>query len=209
MAAIKERFARLSTFSHPVSLLVWLAIQLLVLLLGAMQVPLSEQFPRPAERLAAIEMLVAQIALGALLFPILMPNTAAVLVMAAATWPFLLLAGILSSTPIAHLLQAAAFVSLWLISLGTLSANTTSLRWKMWWVAVGATVAIGGAIAAYLRLDFGTGDIDGLSFGPIVGGIHVLSAAHGRIKAWLFIFAFLIIASAARFISMKLSRKPS
>src|ERR1051325_1322831 len=111
------RVARISTFSHPLSLLIWLVLQLLVLLLPVLQVQLSDEFPRPAEKLAIEEMVVSQIALSALLFPLLLRDFPSAIVMAATTWPFLLLAGLLSSTPAYPLLEAGAFVSIWIIAL--------------------------------------------------------------------------------------------
>src|SRR5436190_7527032 len=121
---------RISTFSHPVSLLIWLVLQLLVLLLPVLQVPLSDEFPRPAEKLALAEMVVAQMALAALLFPILMRDLSSAVVMAATTWPFLLLAGLLSSIPRPQLLEVGGFISLWVIALGLLRGE--SARWNAW-----------------------------------------------------------------------------
>ena len=190
-------------------MLIWLVLQLLVLLIPVMQVPLSEEFTRPAERLAIEEMLVAQIALSALLIPILMPTPAAVLVIAAATWPILQLAGVLSSAPPYRVVEAGSFVTVWIIALGLMGAGELSLRWRMWWAAVASTVSIGGAIAAYLRLEFGAGETDGLLFGPIVGALDVLHHSQDRWRGWIFLFAFLFVASTARITLMKVQRSRS
>ncbi len=209
MAEANQRLAGFTTFSHPVALLVWVGIQLGVLLLGVMQVPLSEEFPRPAEKMAATEMVVAQIAFGALLFPILMPTAGAVMVMVGATWPFLLLAGVLSSSPPYRMLEVGAFISVWIISLGIVGVGVSDLRWRMWWVGVGGAVSIGGAIAAYLRKEFGSGEVNGLLFGPIVGGIDVLNQSGDRLRAWGFVFAFLLVAAGVRLMRLKLARRGS
>jgi hypothetical protein len=192
---------RISTFSHPLSLLIWLGLQLLVLLLPVMQVQLSEEFPRPAEKLAAEEMVVAQIALSALLFSILMRDFSTVIVLAATTWPFLLLAGILSSTPPYRVLEAGAFVSIWMIGLGLLRID--SARCNAWPTAIVSTITIGGAIAAYLRAEFGSGEVDGLLFGPIVGAIDVLHGTVDRWRAWIVLPVFLIAAAAVRIVAAR------
>jgi hypothetical protein len=199
---------RFSTFSHPVSLLIWLVVQLLVLLIPVMQVPLSEEFTRPAEKLAVEEMLVGQIALSALLLPILMPTPATVLVIAAASWPFLQLAGVLSSTPPYRVIEAGVFVTLWIVSLGLISAWEGSRRWRMWCAAVASTISIGGAIAAYLRLEFGAGEINGLLFGPIVGALDVVHRSSDRWRGWIFISVFALVALAIR-VAMNVQRSRS
>jgi len=190
------RFSRLSTFSHPLSLLIWLGLQLLVLLLPVMQVQLSEEFPRPAEKLAIEELVVAQIGLSALLFSLLLRDFASALVIAAASWPFLLLAGLLSSTPPSRLLETGAFVSLWIVALAFLRTN--SIKSNAWATAIASTLAIGGAIAAYLRAEFSSGPIDGLVFGPIVGALDVLHKSDDRWKGWSLLLFFLIIATLFR-----------
>ena len=201
MPETKPGFERVSTFSHPVSLLIWLGLQLLVLLLPVMQVQLSDDFPRPAEKLAAEEMVVAQIAFSALLLPVLIRDFASALVIAATCWPFLLLAGLLSSTPPHRLLEVGAFVSIWIIGLGVL--RTDSPKWKAWATAITTTYAIGGAIAAYLRAEFGDGRIDGLLFGPIVAAFDVLHGSDDRWRAWIVLPIFLIAAGVLRIIAQR------
>jgi hypothetical protein len=187
---------RISTLSHPLALLIWLALQLLVLLLPVMQVQLSDEFPRPAEKLAAEEIVVAQVALSSLLFSVLVRDFSAAVVMAATTWPFLLLAGLLSSTPPYRLLETSAFISMWLIALGLLRVE--SVKWNAWATAIVSTIAIGGGIAAYLRAEFGSGEIDGLIFGPIVGALDVLHGFENRWRAWIILPVFLIAAGVLR-----------
>jgi len=177
-------------------LLVWLGLQLLVLLLPVMQVQLSDEFTRPAEKLAAEEMAVAQVGLSALLFGILMRDFSTAIVMAATGWPFLLLAGLLSSTPPYRLLEAGAFISIWIIALGLLRVD--SVKWNAWATAIVSTISIGGAIAAYLREEFGNGALDGLIFGPIVGALDVLHKSDDRWRAWSVLPIFLIAGGAVR-----------
>ena len=200
--AVGSTLNRISTFTHPLSLLIWLALQLLVLLLPALQVPLADEFPRPAEKLAIEEMVVAQIALSALLFPLLLRDFASGIVIAASTWPFLLLAGLLSSTSSHRLLEVGTFISLWITALGLL--RTESMKWNAWTSAIVSTIAIGGAIAAYLRAEFATGAIDGLLFGPLIGALDVLHKSDDRWKGWMLLSIFLIVAAVFRIVSHRL-----
>ncbi|HEV8604411.1 MAG TPA: hypothetical protein VGQ99_03540 [Tepidisphaeraceae bacterium] len=213
MAIVKAEnvggISRFTTFSHPGSLLIWLGLQLLVLLLPVMQVPLSEEFPRPGEKLAVEEMVVAQIALSALLLPVLMPSPAAVMVMAATTGPFLQLAGVLSSSPPYRLIEVSGFVSTWIIALGFLGAGPMRPRWKIWAAAATSEISIGGALAAYLLRDFGSGDMIGTGFGPIVSAIEVLYGMEDRWREWFFIFGFLIAVAVARLIAIRFARRSS
>ncbi|HEV8292552.1 MAG TPA: hypothetical protein VGP94_11545 [Tepidisphaeraceae bacterium] len=199
---MSSRFNRISTFSHPLSLLIWLALQLLVLLLPVMQVRLSDEFPRPAEKLAAEEMVVAQIALTALLLSVLIRDFASALVIAATSWPFLFLAGLLSSTPPYRLLEAGAFISIWIIALGVFRTDAT--KWNAWATAIVATYSIGGAIAAYFRAEFGTGAIDGLLFGPMVGALDVLHGSDDRWRGWVVLPVFLMLAGMPRIVAHRL-----
>ena len=199
VSEVKGRLARSSTFSHPLSLLVWLGLQLLVLSLPVMQVQLSDEFTRPAEKLAVEEMAVAQVGLSALLFGILMRDFSTAIVMAATSWPFLLLAGLLSSTPPYRLLEAGAFISISIIALGLLRVD--SVKWNAWATAIVSTFAIGGAIAAYLRAEFGNGAVDGLLFGPIVGALDVLHKSEDRWRAWIVLPIFLIAGGAIRIVA--------
>jgi hypothetical protein len=205
VAEVKGAIARFSTFSHPLSLLIWLGLQLLVLLLPVMQVQLSEDFPRPAEKLAAVEMVVAQIALSALLFPILLQNFATAMVMAATTWPFLLLAGLLSSTPSYRSLEAGAFISIWMIALGALRVD--SAKSNAWMSCIVSAIAIGGACAAYLRAEFGSGEISTSFFGPIVSALDVLHGVDDRWRSWMVLPVFLMAAGVLRFVSYRVSTR--
>jgi len=187
---------RISTFSHPTSLLVWLALQLLVLLLPVLQVPLSDEFPRPAERLAIEEMVIAQIALSSLLLSYLLRDMAATFVIAASTWPFLLLAGLLSSTSSHRLLQVGAFISIWLMALGLLRSD--SRKWNAWTTSIISTISIGGALAAYLRSEFSSGPVNGLLFGPIISALDLLHGPDNHFQSWLILPLFLIVATVLR-----------
>jgi hypothetical protein len=159
-------------------------------------VPLSDEFPRPAEKLAAEEMIIAQIALSSLLLSYLLRDMAATLVIIASTWPFLLLAGLLSSTPPYRLLEVGVFISIWILTLGLLRSD--SPKWNAWATALVSTISIGGGIAAYLRSEFSSGPVNGLLFGPIIGVLDLLHGPHNRWQTWLILPIFLMVAAVLR-----------
>ena len=196
---------RISTFSHPLSLLIWLVLQLLVLLLPVLQVQLSDQFPRPAEKLAADEMVVAQIALSALLFPILLRDFSTAIVLAATTWPFLFLAGLLASTAPHRLLEVGAYILIWMLALALLHVD--SARSNALTCAIASTIAIGGAIAAYLHAEFSSGEMNPLLFGPIVGALDVLNGSPQRWRAWIVLPIFLTAAAVLRIVTHRLGTR--
>src|SRR5437763_7314657 len=70
-------------------LLVWLIVQLLALALAAARVPLSAHFVQPGEALAIEEMLVAQFAASAMLFPFLLRDARCCVAMIVTAAPML------------------------------------------------------------------------------------------------------------------------
>lgn len=142
------------TSSHLPPLLLWLALQLLVLLLPVFQIRLSDDFPRPAERLAIQEMLLLQTTAAGLLFPCLLPTLATTLILIAAAWPFILLAGILSSTPPLPLLFAGAYLSTWLLLLGLWQQILSSPKQRLTACALATALTLGGPLLGYLQAEF-------------------------------------------------------
>jgi hypothetical protein len=148
--------AATSAHDHPLTgpLLVWLALQLLALLIPLLRVPLAAGYPRPAELLAAHVMVVTQVTASALLFPWLLRNRASAIAAVATTWPFAALAGAVSGLPPMRALSAGSYVTAWMVA---------------WWAwpefaparARGAAVAAASLLAAgslalfYLWLEFG------------------------------------------------------
>src|SRR4029453_12234091 len=108
------RVGRPPTSPHLSPLALWLAVQLLALLLPVLQVPLSDEFPHPIERFALREMLAVQISFAALLFPLLFRSPGSAGCVLFASWPFLFLAGFLASTPLLHIVISGAYLSCWI-----------------------------------------------------------------------------------------------
>jgi hypothetical protein len=184
------------TSSHFLPLILWLGVQLLALALAAMQVPLSDQFPRPAERMALDEMLVAQVLAATLLFPMLLPSAGATVLLIAATWPFLQLAGVLSSAPAKSIVVGGCYVGSWLLVLRLFRSALRTQKAELTGVAVATAIALGGAMMWYLRAEFALDTpaapfVAGSTLGPIVG---VLSAVHGN-AGWASVWGPMAVAA--------------
>ncbi|MGA2497765.1 MAG: hypothetical protein ABSH20_08495 [Tepidisphaeraceae bacterium] len=137
-------------------LLLWLALQFGVLFLAGLQTPLSDKFTRPAERRAIEEMLVAQIAVSSLLFPVILDGLWATLAAIATAWPMLALAGVLSVRSTGEVVRGATYVSLWIGLLGVWSWILPGRRSRLIGCAVAAGLSIGGGLLAYLQIEFDT-----------------------------------------------------
>jgi len=134
-------------------LLAWLAIQLAVLSIGAIRLPLWARSGRQPQYLALPEVIIADIAIGTLVFPML--KRAGGLSIILVTLPFLQLAGILSATPAAPLIWVEIGVVLWQVGLSLWSAAVRSTHDQMVIVAILSCIVIGGPIASYLVREFG------------------------------------------------------
>ena len=190
--------------SHIGPLTAWLAIQLALLLLPVLQVPLADQFTRPAERAALEVMLVGQVLFAALLFPWLLRSAGAAVMMAAASWPFIQLAMVLSSADAGTAVWASAYATAWIAALAGWRYVLRKRRHQLAGVAAAMLLCAGGAALWYLRAEFvrnsggaqwGT---DAL-LGPVVGVLAVASG-HGQ-NAWLAMAGLVIATAAATFIS--------
>jgi len=159
------------------ALLLWLTLQLGVLSLAAGQVRLSDHFPRPAEGMALVEMVVVQIAFSAMLAPILFRDIGVAIVVTACAWPMLQLAGLLSVASEATLLLAASYVTLWMIALAALGNCVGDDRRRLGVGVIGSTYAIGGAVLAYLRAEFQAEamPLHRWTFGPIPPALELVA----------------------------------
>jgi hypothetical protein len=158
-------------------LFLWMVIQLLALALAAGRVPLSARFPQPAESMATVEMLVAQIGSASLLFPLLLKDFRRFVLATAGAWPMLFLAADLGGEPFLHVAAAAGFVSLWLLTLYVWVTVLKSSRAISMAMTVAALWAIGGPVLLYLHAEYG--EQNHLQFwsaiaGPICAGLNHL-----------------------------------
>lgn len=135
-------------------LLLWLTVQLLALLLAVLRVPLAAQHPQPAELLAAQILVVVQVTAAALLFPYLLRSAHTTAAVAVTTFPFLVLAGMLSAVPGTRLTVAGSYVIAWIVALWILNLSFLA-GGRPIGVAGAALLTVGTLVAFYLRLDLG------------------------------------------------------
>jgi hypothetical protein len=135
-------------------LAVWLIVQLSALALAAARVPLSAHFVQPGESLAIHEMLIAQFAASAMLFPFLLRDVRSCLALMITSAPMLQLAGMLSTTPTPRVIGAWTCLAAWLAAL-TLSRIALPRRYHALGVAIANVLTLGGLMLWYLANEFG------------------------------------------------------
>lgn len=181
-------------------LLVWLTVQLAALAIGAAGVALSARAPRPVETLSLHIMLVAQIALASLLWPMLFRGARASVVTIAVAIPFMQAAGFLSATPQGDLLRASAVVLLWLTTLAVLPSHGMSPIALLITRSAVVFWSIGCAVVAFLQADFLSGTPYSWT-GPSVSIFALLRGEHPYL-VWVAAIAPLAVAGAMRFFVM-------
>jgi hypothetical protein len=201
----------ISSFAF-VPLASWIVLQMLVLLISVLQIPLSDKFPNPVEKLALDEMIVAQISFSALLFPILFTSSGSSVMIIGASWPFLLLAGVLSATPRSRLIAVGLYMLLWFLVLAIAGYFLISRRARL----IGSTVAIlgtlGFAVLWYLQAEFlmdGTNSAHNLIRigGPIRDALSLLHYEPIPRQPWINVGAILIFCSACALVSLLYRRR--
>jgi len=135
-------------------LALWLAIQLGALGLAASQLPLSDNHPRPAQRLAAQIVSTAQVSAAAMLFPRLLRSAGQTLVVASAAWPMLFLGGVLSGTGLKELVWAGAYLTLLLGGLHLAARRIRCERYELVFASLLSLWTLGGAALMYLATEF-------------------------------------------------------
>jgi hypothetical protein len=182
----------------PLWLLVWIALQLAALTVGALQMPLSARYPVPAERLALHVMLVVQVSSAALLFPSLMRTWGMSVMAIAVSWPFVQLAGHLSGHSAGVVVASAVYLSGWLGVLAAWRGMLRSERAQLAGAAVAVTLSLGGALLWYLRVEF-TSAVDGSGLarwsmlGPVTGVLSIVIEGAARWEPWLFLLSFFVV----------------
>jgi hypothetical protein len=152
-----------------VPLILWLLIQLAAVALAASRVPLSADFPRPAQALAVHEMVIAQVVGSALFLPVLFRGGwRGWLAMVVTAGPMLMLAAWLARTPLPRVLVAWGEVGMWLAMLALWRAALCervdddadrALRWRSARAcdilrAAALLLSVGGLLLWYLRTEF-------------------------------------------------------
>ncbi len=180
------------------ALFLWLAIQLLALLLPALRVPLAAKYPAPAELNAVAVVLAAQVGAGALLFPTLMPEWRTAAAVIAIVLPFQTLAALLAAVPPSHVVEPGAYVVTWLASLALWRAALRLTAARLWLVAVASAVSVGGATLWYLRSDFVSEDgADPHLFGPLTNVLPTSLGSRPLALGWAWPLGSLAAAALA------------
>jgi hypothetical protein len=186
----------------------WLALQTVALLAAALRIPLSAQFPAPAEQLAMHEMIVVQVVGSALLFPLLFPTVATGLLIAGSAALMLQLAAVLAGQSNRGLMiVTCVYVAGWLVGLGLWSSALRTTRAKLYGVAGAALLAVGGTIVAYVGREFGA-PADAFDWGrsahhgPVIGAMAALESGRPIGAPWVFLGAFIASGVAAASIAM-------
>ncbi len=180
-------------------LLLWTAVQLAAVALAAGRVPLSANYPQPAERAGLGLLAVAQIAAAGLLFPVLLPTLRAAAATAAVGVGYLALAGLLAEAPPGRVLAVGGYLTLWLLTLYLLNRRPTKASTRPLALALVNLLTLGPPLLAYLRLDltptaglrpFG----DGLNFLPLPATAALSATNSAGFLPWLGIFFWLLLA---------------
>ena len=183
-------------------------VQLAALALSAGRVPLSADFPDPAERLAPQVMLATQVMAAGLLFPWLLAGDRSAVLAGATAGPMALAAGHLADAPVGRSLLSLAWLWMWVLDLALLrSALPRSRRWDGVAVAAVGLLTAGPAVLLFLLADFAPGPAGGgrtaagavLRSLPLAATGSVSASPSGSFFAWanLFLLAF-ILATACR-----------
>jgi hypothetical protein len=156
---------------------------LLLLLIPVTQTPLTDQFPRPPERQALYVMTAAQLALSALLFPLLL-RPASIPAVIASAWPMLLLSGVLASAPIARIALAATYISAWLVTLAIWNTLLKSTRAQLIGVAAASALVLGGPLFLYLRAEFAAPAESQVPVDPIACVFSLIDGSSPPLTPW-------------------------
>ena len=206
---------RVSLHRSPVGpLFAWLLLQLVALAVPIARIPFyaSKSFPSTPEVIALGVMLVVQIGGAALLFPYLMRDARAALMVIAASWPFTALAGFLAAQVDQRKTPAAiVYVSLWLVALALWNSALRTPRQKGIGIAVAVLLAFGGPLTWYLSGEYGTA-LSGetvATLGPILGSIAIAEQNPLQKGPWLFVAAFLLASVLGWGMSRRIRRGSS
>lgn len=188
--------------SNAIAILAWVGIQLAALALGAWAQPVWAHHPEPRTSLAVHQMLAVQLAGSSVLFPILLQNWRAGASVAALSWAFLQLAGLLDATPQRDLIEVAVFVSLWIAGLSACSQQLRTLGAKLSGVAIAAGWVIGGVVLFYLQMeaaDPGSSAPNPANFSPLLAVLKRLGSEQPFSQfSWFEALVPLLVASVLR-----------
>jgi hypothetical protein len=177
-----------------IPLLVWLLIQLAALALGASQTPPSARWT--VESFALDEMLVAQVMSAALLFPLLLPNLRAAVLIAATSVPFSMLAGTLAGIANHRIATGCAPVVLWLAALAAFRRACIGRTMEVIGLLAATAISIGLPVAFYLNREFSGDAAASTWLIPLSPTTASIAAAHGINGGWMWVSPATLFAVA-------------
>ena len=144
-------------------LMLWLAVQLLALVAGAMGWRWSANYADPGDLESLRLMLIVQVTAAALLSRYICRDPLATIACAFSIWPFAIAAAYLSAVTFFWTTLAATYVTVWVLSLGLLMWIRPPLSTTV--PAFLVIIVLGVPALNYLSLEFGSGRT--LEIGPI------------------------------------------
>jgi hypothetical protein len=136
-----------------VAWLVWSAAQVGVLALMRWRVPLAANFPEPIEDASLVAMVLVQLILATVMCPVLLKSLQDWAHAIAVALPLIMLAGLLSDTPVDRVILAMVSTVLWL---GVMQ-RIARVKWdamRMSLIAVTLLLSAGGPVLFYLSQEF-------------------------------------------------------
>ena len=181
-------------------LVVWLAAQLLILIIAAARVPLAARYPEPAEQLAPQLLLCGQVIAASLLFPWLLRDirtTAQVLVTAL---PFQLGAAFLSGISVREIAPSIGYVDGFLVALAIWSPLLRQSLAQSIGVVLASCLTLGGGMLRYLRVEYSGGRGEAVPHAwetvtPLPSTLHALTG-QAPVGGWV-LMAVLAVAGIA------------
>lgn len=160
----------------PVSIALWLAIQLTAIVLIVTRVKLWIGGGDDSAALAL--MLIVQIAGAALLLPALLPNVRTTICVALAAVPFTQLAAMIAAVETRYVISGVIALTLWLIALRAAMSIARSTVMRTTLHALAMCLTIGGVVLLYLRTEFfgSAHSPDASWFGPIRAALTLVRA---------------------------------
>jgi hypothetical protein len=145
---------------------------------------------------------VSQVLAGALLFPVIFRSLSETLLLAAASWPFLQLAGFLSSSTTQAIILCECYISMWLAILGLWRVALISSKARMTATAIAAAMCLAGPLLWYLRNEF-AGEPTPMQMtvwscaSPVMGTIGILHAGQAITCVFATIIGLLLASAIA------------
>jgi hypothetical protein len=167
-----------------------------------MRLPLSARAGSEPQNLAMPEMVVVQVGLATLLFPILLGEGVG-FVAAASALVFLLLAGYLTATPSARVCAMALAVMVWFAGLWVWRVTLANEQNQLIGVAVLGSLVIGLPLACYLVGEFSDSEVGSSAIWRMLDPMSSLLSGSSAIGPAAFVPAGILIVSGAILLGLR------